>query len=194
VIIDWQDGRRSEYPSIWLRDNCPEDRDPRNGQRLVDIADIPAHPRISAAVPDGTRVEVRWTGESRASLFELTWLATHVPGAPGTRIDSPRLWPDGAKLDAHRDFAWGAPPAKMQAFDDAYRAFAVELREPRYALRTRLDEGVLVVFDDRRTLHGRTAYASARHLRHLQGCYLTRDSVVSALGVLARASSAGAAS
>jgi gamma-butyrobetaine dioxygenase len=86
------------------------------------------------------------------------------------------------------------PPAKMAAFYAAYRAFALELREPRHAMRTNLAEGALVVFDNRRVLHGRTAYASARHARHLQGCYLTRDSVVSALGVLGRTLAAGAGS
>jgi gamma-butyrobetaine dioxygenase len=74
----------------------------------------------------------------------------------------------------------------IEAFYCAYRAFALELREPRYSLRTKLQDGMLVVFDNRRTLHGRTAYASANQLRHLQGCYLTRDSVLSELAVLER--------
>ena len=77
---------------------------------------------------------------------------------------------------------------RLKSFYDAYRAFALELREPRYSMRTKLEDGVLVIFDNRRTLHGRTAYASAKHLRHLQGCYLTRDSVLSELAVLERTS------
>ena len=64
-------------------------------------------------------------------------------------------------------------------FYAAYRRFAALLREPRFQLRTRLGDGDLAVFDNRRILHGRTAFASARHPRHLQGCYLTRDSVFS---------------
>jgi gamma-butyrobetaine dioxygenase len=43
-----------------------------------------------------------------------------------------------------------------------------------------------VVFNNQRTLHGRTAFTSARQPRHLQGCYLTRDSVYSETGVLRR--------
>jgi alpha-ketoglutarate-dependent taurine dioxygenase len=35
-------------------------------------------------------------------------------------------------------------------------------------------------------LHGRTAFTSAKHPRHLQGCYLTRDSVFSEAGLLRR--------
>src|SRR5271170_349418 len=46
------------------------------------------------------------------------------------------------------------------------------MREVRWQLRTRLGVATLVVFDNRRILHGRTAVSSARHPRHLRGCYL----------------------
>ncbi|MEY4377605.1 MAG: hypothetical protein RJB26_2155 [Pseudomonadota bacterium] len=78
------------------------------------------------------------------------------------------------------------PASEAQAFYAAYRAFARLLREPRFQMRTRLENGELMVFDNRRTFHGRTAFSSARHPRHLQGCYLTRDSVYSEAGLLRR--------
>ena len=71
------------------------------------------------------------------------------------------------------------PAAPCTAFYAAYRQFAALLREPRFQLRTRFANGQLVVFDNRRVLHGRTAFVAAQHPRHLQGCYLTRDSVYS---------------
>ena len=71
-------------------------------------------------------------------------------------------------------------------FYSAYRRFAALLRNPRYHLQLRLGDGDLVVFDNQRTLHGRTAFSSARHPRHLRGCYLTRDSVYSEASVLRR--------
>jgi len=71
-------------------------------------------------------------------------------------------------------------------FYSAYRRFAALLRDPRYHLQLRLGDGDLVVFDNQRTLHGRTAFSSARHPRHLRGCYLTRDSVYSEASVLRR--------
>jgi gamma-butyrobetaine dioxygenase len=71
-------------------------------------------------------------------------------------------------------------------FYSAYRQFAALLRDPRYHLQLRLGDGDLVVFDNQRTLHGRTAFSSARHPRHLRGCYLTRDSVYSEASVLRR--------
>jgi gamma-butyrobetaine dioxygenase len=71
-------------------------------------------------------------------------------------------------------------------FYAAYRCFAALLREPRYQLRFHLADGELVAFDNQRILHGRTAFSSARHPRHLRGCYLTRDSVYSSVGLLRR--------
>lgn len=78
------------------------------------------------------------------------------------------------------------PAQECTLFYQAYRAFAALLREPRFQLATRLEDRELVVFDNRRVLHGRTGFASARHPRHLQGCYLTRDSVHSRAAVLRR--------
>jgi len=43
---------------------------------------------------------------------------------------------------------------------------------------------MLVVFDNQRILHGRTAFSSARYPRHLRGCYLSRDSVYSETALL----------
>jgi gamma-butyrobetaine dioxygenase len=71
-------------------------------------------------------------------------------------------------------------------FYSAYRRFAACLRDPRFHLQFRLRDADLVVFDNQRTLHGRTAFSSARHPRHLRGCYLTRDSVYSQAALLRR--------
>lgn len=68
----------------------------------------------------------------------------------------------------------------------AYRRFAALLRDSRFHLQLRLHDGDLVAFDNQRTLHGRTAFSSARHPRHLRGCYLTRDSVCSEAALLRR--------
>jgi gamma-butyrobetaine dioxygenase len=77
-----------------------------------------------------------------------------------------------------------------ERYYQAYRRFALLLREPRFMLRFMLRAGDLVVFDNQRILHGRTGFASARHPRHLQGCYLTRDSVFSRAALLAGAATA----
>jgi alpha-ketoglutarate-dependent taurine dioxygenase len=359
LSIEWRSGAVSEFPSLWLRDNLREDRDPHNGQRLVDVTDLPADPRISGARAADGVVLIEWQGEVPPASFDLDWLARHAAGVVAQRPElRRRLWLEGAELAAERDFAWlslerarsdrparlvwltrllqdgiaflrGVPcterailgavsfvgqvaetnygvvfdvrsvpqpanlaysdlglglhtdnpyrepvpgfqalhalrtspdggdslfadgcalaghlratapeafarlsttavpfqyrsanaelyaerpliqldangavtavhynnrsiaplalPARaVPAFYAAYRRFAALLREPRFQLRLTLAPGDLVVFDNQRTLHGRTAFTSGRHPRHLQGCYLTRDSVYSGAGLLRR--------
>ena len=79
------------------------------------------------------------------------------------------------------------------AFYAAYRRFAGLLREPAFQLQFKLRDGDLVLFDNLRILHGRTAFSSARSGRHLRGCYLTRDSVFSTTARLRRELQSGAA-
>lgn len=366
LTIEWAEGGVSEFASLWLLDNRPEDRDAHSGQRLVDIADLPENPRIRSAVARAGTVRIEWEGESPAASFEIAWLAAHAYGRSArTPEQQRRLWLEGALLDARRDFAqvslaqlraspearlaWltrllqdglaflsGVPPAEsailevvplvgrvletnygytfdvrsvpqpdnlaysdlglglhtdnpyrepvpgFQAlhaliasseggdslfadgfaiaehlrscapdafaqltatavpfyyrsgdaelraerpliqlavngevtavhynnrsiaplnlpareaarFYSAYRRLATLLRAPRSQLRTRLDAGTLVVFDNQRVLHGRTAFSSARYPRHLRGCYLSRDSVYSETALLRRRLAAAAA-
>lgn len=364
LTLQWADGARVELASIWLRDNLREDRDPGNGQRLIDVADLPAAPRIRHAAVQGTQVRIEWEDEAGAASFDLDWLATQAAAIAGARaVPRPRLWLNGGRLDAARDFAWTAleaaredrevqaswlndlvtaglaflsdvptkpeaileamplfgqvaqtnygllfdvravPQPENLAYSDlglglhtdnpyrepvpgfqalhvlvaspdggeslfadgfavaehlrqedpaafeilartpvpfayrsrnaalsaerpliqlscrgeviavhynnrsiqplpfaaeaaeryyrAYRHFAMLLREPRFMLRLMMRAGDLVVFDNQRILHGRTCFTAARYPRHLQGCYLTRDSVFSRAALLAHATGQG---
>lgn len=359
LTVEWETGDVGEFASIWLRDNVSEHRDAHSGQRLVDIADLPEHPRIrSAAARDGT-VHIEWESEPRPASFGLDWLAAHARSALQRRPEfAAHHWLQGAGLDASRDLAWATfadarnnrsvrlswlmrllqdgigflrdvpsteaaildamqllgrvfetnygvvfdvrsvPQPENLAYSDlglglhtdnpyrepvpgfqalhaliaspdggdslfadgyalaeqlrvtdpdafalltqtpvpfryraqdaelyaerpliqlscrgevtgvhynsrsiaplhlsaretapfyaAYRRFAVLLRDPRFQLKFRLADGDLVVFDNLRILHGRTAFSSAKHARHLRGCYLTRDSVYSTTALLRR--------
>ena len=81
---------------------------------------------------------------------------------------------------------WAAQGLYARAFYAAYRRFAALLREPRFQMKIRLATGDLVAFDNQRILHGRTGFSSAKHPRHLRGCYLTRDSVYCETALLRR--------
>ena len=96
------------------------------------------------------------------------------PGPRYTSYPTAPVWQDNFGAD------------DLEQFYASYRVFAEFLRNSRYQLRLRLRDGDLVAFDNRRILHGRTAFSSARSLRHLQGCYLTRDSVYSEAAMLHR--------
>jgi alpha-ketoglutarate-dependent taurine dioxygenase len=360
LMLKWAEGGRVELASIWLRDNLRADRDAGNGQRLIDVADLPAAPRIRHAALRGTSVRIEWEDEEGGASFDVDWLAAQTEAIAGERtLPQPRPWLEGGRLDAARDFAWTTAPAARDdvrvhaswlgrlvtdglaflsavptepgamlatmplvgqvaetnygllfdvravpqpenlAYSDvglglhtdnpyrepvpgfqalhvlvaapdggeslfadgfalaqrlrqedpaafeilagtpvpfayrsrnaalhaerpliqlsgrgeviavhynnraiqplpfaaeaaeryyaAYRRFALLLRETRFMLRFMMRAGDLVVFDNQRILHGRTAFASARHPRHLQGCYLTRDSVFSREALLAEA-------
>ena len=359
LTLQWADGRTSEFAAVWLRDNQAEQRDAHSGQRLVDIADFPAAPKIRAASLRAGVVQVQWQNEPQAASFDAGWLAAQAD-TPFEHV-AMQAW-IGATLDALRDFAWlslrqakesaadrshwltrlltngiaflsdvpatdpaileamslvgrvaetnyglvfdvravaqpenlafsdlglglhtdnpyrepvpgfqalhmliAAPdggenlfadglalaahlrhhdpdafarltstavpfryqsqdadlyaerpliqlscdgavtgvhynnrsiaPLRLslddtQAFYRAYRKFALLLRDPAFQLKFRLRSGDLVVFDNQRILHGRTPFSSAKHARHLRGCYLTRDSVYSESALLRRRFSA----
>ena len=358
LAVEWSDGSVGEFPGIWLRDNLPEHRDPHSNQRLVDVADLPAQPRIRSAVLRDDAVQVEWDGEARSSRFDAEWLALLAGGTRRRRPElAARRWLEGATLAA-ADFAWASfagarddrslrlewltrllndgvaflsqvpaneaglleamsivgqvaetnyglvfdvrsvPQPENLAYSDlglglhtdnpyrepvpgfqalhaliaspdggdslfadgfalaehmrascpgdfallsetavpfhyrssnaelyaerpliqlscrgevvavhynsrsiapfdpsspgtaayyaAYRRFAAMLRDPRFHLRFKLADGQIVIFDNQRILHGRTPFSSARHARHLRGCYLTRDSVYSSAALLRR--------
>ncbi len=363
LAVEWADGTIHEFAGIWLRDNLPEHRDPHSGQRLIDVADLPARPRIrSAAARDGG-VHIEWDGEARESSFDPQWLAAQAASIRARRPElAVRRWLQGAALAAsdfartgfmqarddrprrlewltrllqdgvaflsqappneagileamamvgqvaatnyglvfdvrsvpqpenlaysdlglglHTDNPYREPVPGFQALhaliaspdggdslfadgfalaehlratrpDDfallsgtavpfhyrsasaelyaerpliqlscrgevtavhynsrsiapldpssphtadyyaAYRRFAALLRDPGHQLRFKLADGEIVVFDNQRILHGRTAFSSARHARHLRGCYLTRDSVYGSAALLRRELASG---
>lgn len=68
----------------------------------------------------------------------------------------------------------------------ALRRFTALLRDPSFQMATPFAPGDLVIFDNRRVLHGRAAFDRQSGVRRLQGCYLDRDEVLSRLRILAR--------
>ncbi len=107
--IEWAGGAVSEYASVWLRDNRPADRDPSNGQRLIDVVELPADPRIRSAVAADGSVVVEWEGEPQGTSFDLDWLARHGAAGDDQRPElRARLWLEGGALDAENAFAWAS--------------------------------------------------------------------------------------
>ena len=77
-------------------------------------------------------------------------------------------------------------PEVMDAYYRAYRAFMAMTRDPAYRIELKLAPGEMVVFDNRRVLHGRAAFDPSTGARHLVGCYVDRGEFDSRLRVLAR--------
>ena len=79
-----------------------------------------------------------------------------------------------------------APADRMGPLYRALRAFAAVVRDPALECCHRLRPGELLVFDNRRVLHGRRAFNPAAGRHHLQGCYVDRDQLLSRIRVLER--------
>ncbi|MFD7827774.1 phosphonate degradation HD-domain oxygenase [Kitasatospora sp. NPDC059803] len=99
----------TELPPYWLRDNCPcaECRDPRNGQKLFQIDDLPQDLAVAASTETDGGLEVLWSDGHR-SRYPLEWLGAERDGDGRTEEDK-RLW-------VAADFAHGIPEARWEAY------------------------------------------------------------------------------
>ena len=69
-------------------------------------------------------------------------------------------------------------------FANDYKPYIEKLR--KLELKFKLKPGDIMMFDNHRLLHGRTAYDANEGARHLQGCYLEFDATDGKLRHLAR--------
>lgn len=139
LTIDWSDGQVSELDSMWLRDHCqmPVSRDPNNGQRLLNVTDIPEDITIGVARRIGTdQIEVVFLPENHTSVFSTEWLRENcycINSAFDDRsADRKTLW-------QHDSFSAGLPTFNYPAFasDPATRTAALEaFSEYGFALLT----------------------------------------------------------
>ncbi|MFE2322825.1 TauD/TfdA family dioxygenase [Streptomyces sp. NPDC059385] len=128
----------SSAPPLWLRDNCPcaDCRDPRNGQKLFQITDLPAglavETVLDALTADGAPArEVVWTPDGHRSVYADTWLDAHLPGSPaagpgnglgdGRGEDDKELWDAAGLAGRFPEAEWAAYTA-----DPAVAAGALE--------------------------------------------------------------------
>ncbi|HET6158556.1 MAG TPA: TauD/TfdA family dioxygenase [Dongiaceae bacterium] len=87
----------------------------------------------------------------------------------------------------NRSFAGIDVPVELvEPWYAAYRGFARILKQPERALIFRLAPGDLLVMQNERALHGRTAFDANLGRRHLQGCYVDKDGLDSRMRVLRR--------
>ncbi|MHA7874395.1 TauD/TfdA family dioxygenase [Roseivivax sp.] len=89
-------------------------------------------------------------------------------------------------FNAHLADILDLDPKNMAPFYRAYRRFMELTRDPAYSVSLKLSGGEMVVFDNRRVLHGREAFDPGTGFRHLHGCYVDRGEWDSRLRVLSR--------
>jgi gamma-butyrobetaine dioxygenase len=78
------------------------------------------------------------------------------------------------------------PSSVLYEFYPAYQRLMIRMRDPRYVIRYSLSPGEMVAFDNRRVLHGRTAFDAASGDRHLRGYYIEQNEIDSRIRVLSR--------
>ncbi len=137
--------------------------------------------RLRAMDPDAHDILTtrRWIFFNRGAEIDHRWsgpLIDHgVPGSPLTfRAFYPvRAFPDMPADDVPKAYA-------------AMRQFSHIAASPEFQVASRFEPGDVVMFDNRRVLHGRGAYDPSAGSRHLRGCYLDHDDVRSTARVWAR--------
>ena len=94
VDVEWSDGSRSTFLSLWLRDNCPQLRHTTTHHRVVETSSIPADVRPSRVdtTPAG-ELRITWAHDAHVSTFAPQWLRSfdYSNGARRQRAQ-PKLW------------------------------------------------------------------------------------------------------
>lgn len=111
--------------------------------------------------------------------------AEHVAWAPHVKLDENGVF-QAVHFSPRLDFSPLLPADQLQAFYGARRQLDRLLKAADFEIRFRLDDGDLVMFDNRRLLHGRTSFDTQEGIRHLQGCYIDSDGPRSLYRVLTR--------
>ncbi|WP_441249753.1 2-trimethylaminoethylphosphonate dioxygenase [Kitasatospora sp. McL0602] len=96
----------------WLRDNCPCTgcRDPRNGQKLFQITDLPEGLAVAGSTEADGELTVCWS-DGHESRYPLSWLeeTAETSDGDGRTEQGRRLW-------AAADFSRGLPEADWSAY------------------------------------------------------------------------------
>jgi len=88
-----------------------------------------------------------------------------------------------------KEFIFNAHLAQTVSFEDdqafeyysAYQHLMARIRQQKYAISLKLKAGEMMIFDNRRVLHGRKGFDASSGERHLRGYYIDRTEVDSCL-------------
>ena len=81
----------------------------------------------------------------------------------------------GLRLSSRLDYVMPDDLDKLDLFYSGRRRLQSLANDPRFQLSFPFEPGLLLMMDNRRTLHGRTAFDGTTGRRHLQGCYIDHD-------------------
>lgn len=130
--------------------------------------------------------------EAFSALTDLNWVFTNRHRQTDYRFSGPIVETDatGRVIEIRNTgFLRFFPDMAEEDIPRAYRAaqiFNALCRSDRFLCRTPFTSGDLIIFDNRRMLHGRDSFDPQSGVRRLEGCYLDRDEILSRLRILER--------
>ena len=73
--IEWNDGEKSNFNFMWLRDNCPTAHDKDSRHRMFNILEVSTNiePKTCKINNDG-KLEVEWSEGNHISCYDQKWL------------------------------------------------------------------------------------------------------------------------
>lgn len=117
-------------------------------------------------------------------FYSHTVNTEHHAISPVIRLDA-RGNVEGIRYSNHSVQPFLLPSDTMEAYYDAYCTFGRMREHDIYQIRYQLRPGDLYMVDNRRVMHGRTGFSRGGD-RHLQGCYIEYDELLSRREVLNR--------
>ncbi|MCO4848607.1 MAG: TauD/TfdA family dioxygenase [Yoonia sp.] len=93
LVVAWTDGTTAQFPTIWLRDNCPSGLHPDTHERMLDLLAIDDMPVLHAATLEGD-IAVLAYDDGHTSRMPVALLSAHRPGQPAFDVGNvaAKLW------------------------------------------------------------------------------------------------------
>ena len=73
--VEWNDGQKSKFNYLWLRDNCPTAHDKDSRHRMFDILNVSKNLNPTEyKVNDEGKLEIVWSEGNHTSFYDINWL------------------------------------------------------------------------------------------------------------------------
>ena len=73
--VEWNDGEKSNFNFMWLRDNCPTSRDKDSRHRMFNLLEVSTNiaPKQFKINTEG-KLEIEWNEGNHTSYYDQKWL------------------------------------------------------------------------------------------------------------------------
>lgn len=81
LTVRWSDVTTSDFPYLFLRDNCPSSFHAQTQERIFDLLTVPETLRPSNVAVEDQALVIDWDAEPpHRTVFDASWLFDHRPG------------------------------------------------------------------------------------------------------------------